>query len=331
MKVIMSARSIGFLGVVAMLLVFAPWMCAQNAGRAMNYNTHEGKYESGGFGAGLILGFPLSGSIFRGGLVTPADGIPVLANQGAKLDRSDSAYGIGFDFQFGSNNDTIGTNVGLDLISHSVEATDANGLLVTSFAETAVFLSFDFIINFYKSEFLEPDGRRTRDNFNLSLIVGPKIGMLTGDLADVGGLASFGLEFGLAADFPVHKDFFQVAPSLWFEFNYHMSADAESTVFNSTDTGLLAGGTGNNDGVLVRQHTIIPSWALNLGSDFIFTPLFVGQEGALINNWRFVGGLYFTVPFTFNAFAASAPGDPLYTEGDGAAFATIVFSASYFW
>lgn len=319
-----------FVAVALLAGVFCPALFAHRTSQAMNYNTHQGKFATGGFGIDLFMAMPLQGELYRGKLVSTANGTFIGNNGLNSIDRGEFTKGIGFDLQFGSNNDIVGTDVGLDIISYSV---DSNG--VNLFSATDFNLGFNFVINFYKSEFIEADGRRTRDDFNLSLLTGLQMHMLMGDLEDINGFAAAGMELGLAADFPVYKDLFQIAPAMWIEMNYHMSEDVQVDIFDLTRSNRTGPIDPTNpltfDGVVVRQHTLIPSFLFNLGTDFVLTPLFVGKQGNLINKWRFNVGIYFNVPFAFNAFAADGPGAPLKTDNDGQTYATFTFGAAYFW
>ncbi len=303
-------------------------LVAQSNSPVMNVNTHGGKYKNGGVGVGLFMGLMNEGSLYRGEIYNDAGSFGIGngdAVDGKELDRSDSVQGISFDFQFGSNEETIGTDLGLDITSYSVESSG-----VKLFSANVVTFGADFLINFYKSEFLEIDGRRTRDGYGMSLIIGPKLKMLMGDLEDINGLASYGLDLGFAFDIPVHEDILQISPATWVEVNYHTTEDFQADLFVATDSGTPTG-TLNFDGVVVRSHTLIPSFAWNLGLDAVLTPLFVGRQGNLINNWRFNLGLFATLPITFNAFAADLPGDPLKTDRDGSMYVTASFGVAYFW
>ena len=319
---------------IALLALFvvagATPLFGQRAAQVMNYNAHEGKYETGGFGVGLMLGSMLSGDMFRAELITDVGGGGRLGD-GAAISRTETVAGLSLAYQMGTDSDTVGTDLSLDFISHNVELTEAGTFGTISSVATVAFLGFDWVINFYKSEYIERDGRRTRDGFNFSLLIGPKLGFFFGDFSDLNGMSLLGIDLGLALDIPLKDDVIQLNPAMWFEMNYHFSDQVDVGTHDSTDTGLAAGQGRSLDGVLVRTHNFVPPSVLNIGSDLVFTPLFVGERGNLVNAWRFNLGLYLTLPLAFNAFAADLPGDPLYTDKVRPTYVAFSFGASYFW
>ncbi|MCA8938655.1 MAG: hypothetical protein KDB07_02510 [Planctomycetes bacterium] len=304
---------------------------AQRSGNVLSLNNHGNKYESGGLGVRLSTGLAIGGDIYSGAIVNTSDG-PIIGN-GIAHERTESATGIGFDWQFGHNgaDSKSGTNISLDMTTYSVDGQDNAGVNRFLFDATVFRLGFDFIINFYQSENVGADGRRERENFGLSMFFGPKVSWFAGDLEDLNGLASIGMDIGFIAEYPLSNEW-QITPSAWFEVNYHMSGDAERSIFNATDTG-LNGPTQSAalDGIVVRTHSVVPPYVLNFGGDIAWTPAFIGQDGNIINNWRFTLGAYLNLPLELETFAADAPGDPLRSDGDGSTYLTIALGASYLW
>lgn len=302
---------------------------AQRSGNILSLNNHGDKYESGGIGVRLSTGLAIGGDIYSGAIVQTSDG-PIIGN-GTPHSRTESATGIGFDWQFGheSKDSKSGTNISLDMTSYSVDSEDAQGRAVFLYDATVFRLGFDFIIEFYESERKGAD-RRERDNWGMSLFFGPHISWFSGDLDDLNGLATIGIDVGLSLEFPISNEW-QIAPSAWFELNYHMSGDAQRTIFNDTDTGLQAGTGAELDGLVVRTHTVVAPINFNLGGDLAWTPSFIGRDGEIISNWRFTAGLFLNLPLEIDLFAADAPGDPLKNDGDGGTYVTLAFGASYLW
>jgi|GEM_PF-5811620 len=305
------------------LVILGSYSLEAKTSRIMNLNVpEEGTAEGTGFGIGLYVPIGLEGNVYRGRVYSTSNG-DFLGN-GRALDRSDSAFGINMDYQFGSDTDMVATDFGLDVTSYSVET---NGFSL--FSAATIQLNWNMNINFLKSEEIESDGIRRHNDWALSMIVGPSLGILMGDLSDLNGVRTIGLNVGVGFDIPMYEDLVQVAPSAWFEVNYHLGDEVQADIFDETrsdrtDPTAL-------DGVVIRSHTLIPPYAFNLGADWVFTPLLQGRSGKLINNWRFSVGTYLTFPFSFNSIAADRPGDGLITDKDGMMYFTLSFQAAYFW
>lgn len=291
--------------------------------RVMNLNIpEEGTAQGEGFGFGLFLPFGIDGNVYRGRVYSTSTG-DYLGN-GRSLDRTDSAFGFNFDYQFGSDTDMVGTDLGLDITSYSVETNGFN-----LFSAATIKLNANLIVNFLKSEEIESDGIRRRDQFGFSFFIGPSLGLLIGDLEDLNGFRTIGLNVGVGLDIPMYEDLVQVAPSAWFDVNYHLGDEVQADLFQSTRSDQTDPTA--VDGVVVRSHTLIPPYSFNLGADWIFTPLLQGRDGELFNNWRFSVGTYLTFPFAFNSIAADKPGDGLITDKDGMTYFTLSVQAAYFW
>lgn len=304
-------------------------LLAQRSGNILSLNTHGDKYESGGFGLRLSSSLKAGGDVYSGRIVQTVDG-PIIGN-GKAHERTESVYGLGLDWQFGTDSNKLSANVSFDLSSYSVDGTDNAGVSRFLFDATVFRLGVDFVLNFYRSEEVEGNGRRERHGTGMAMFFGPNVSFFTGDLVDLNGLATIGLNLGVAFDYALNDEW-QIAPSAWIEMNYHMSGDAERAIFNATDTG-LNGPTQSAalDGIVIRTHSVLPPFIFNIGGDLAWTPAFVDEEGNIQNSWRFTAGAYFNAPFGFNTFAAEVPGDPLESDGDGSTYLTIVFGASYLW
>lgn len=305
------------------LVAFGSYGLEAKNNQVMNINVaEEGTAAGKGFGFGLFIPFGIDGSVYRGRVYSTSNG-DFLGN-GRELDRTDSAFGFNLDYQFGSDSDMVGTDLGLDVTSYSVETNGFN-----LFSASTIELSATMSVNFLKSEEIESDGIRRRDEFGFSMLIGPTAHLLVGDLEDLNGIRTVGLNIGVAFDIPMHDDIVQVAPAAFFEVNYHLSDEVQADIFDETrsdrtDPTAL-------DGVVIRSHTLIPPYAFNLGADWVFTPLLEGRSGELYNNWRFSVGTYLTIPFAFNSIAADRPGAPLITDKDGMSYFTLSFQAAYFW
>lgn len=302
---------------------------AQRSGNILSLNTHGGKYESGGFGMRLSTAMQLGGDIYSGRIVQTGSG-PIIGN-GIAHERTDSVFGVGFDWQTGTDSDTLSANFSLDLNSYTVDGIDNAGRSRFLFDATVFRFGVDFILNFYKSEEVEGNGRRERHGTGMSVFFGPNLSFLTGDLVDLNGFATIGMNVGVAFDYALNDEF-QIAPSAWLEMNYHMSGDAQRDIFNATDTG-LTGPTQSAalDGLVVRTHTLVPPFIFNIGGDIAWTPAFVDEDNNIQNSWRFTLGAFFNAPFGFNTFAAEVPGDPLESDGDGSTYLTISLGVAYLW
>jgi hypothetical protein len=339
----------------AVTCVFAATVEAQRFPQVLNMHTHGGKYSTGGVGLTLGGGSALSsdltwetqGSDFIGGDLE-AIYIPV---QRQAISRF--TFGLGMDLQIGSNSDLIGTDFALRLYNVSLSTTATGEGFVTEIDESAtlIYAGFNFTLNFYKSEFIEADGRRTRQDWGLAMIFGPKASLMMGDFADLNGLSSFGLDVGVMADFPIPignaEDLLTISPYLWFEMNYRLNVDNGITAPANSDTpgqDLLNGNfdvgffnrsqivADRNDdaGLAVRRHNFIPAYAINLGADANLTPIFLSRTGGTINNWQFKGSLVITVPLDLGFFASDHSGDALASDGEYPIHFTISFGASYF-
>ncbi|MCA8914087.1 MAG: hypothetical protein KDB90_01645 [Planctomycetes bacterium] len=355
-------RRIGLtLFLLAAVTVLASTVEAQRFPQVMNMNTHEGKYSTGGFGIGLGYGGALASSFRREGISSRNVGgsLEAVFKKRNAQNMTRNIFGADIDFQIGSDNNVIGTDIGIEIYSMSIgtgATLDVDNDAFESINEsvTLMYAGFDFTINLYDSEFIETDGRRTRDNWGLAIIVGPKIGMLFGDFSDINGLASIGLDFGLMADFPIGipgaEDLLSISPFMFFEANYHLDVDGsqidpnpasptfgQDVINDNFDLGFYqrsqdVNGDGVNDfiGIAVRRHNFIPSYQLNIGTDINLTPIFVSRSGSLINNWRFHMSLVASMPLRLNFFAADYNGAALWSQGEIPVTWTISFGAAYF-
>jgi hypothetical protein len=365
-----------FLLMAAVVGVFASATYAQRFPQILNLNTHEGKYDVGGVGLQIGGGYGLNlgqGELHREGPGTKViDGTleAAFTRRFAQTHRR-IVFGAKLDFQIGSDNDVIGTCFNLEFYQFNISTASAvesgtSGIVIdpgtdpvyTGASESAsvVYFGFDFIINFYKSEYLETDGRRTRDNWGLAMIVGPKVSMMMGDFSDLNGISSFGLDIGLVADVPIHlsgaEDLLSLSPFMLFEANYRLGVDTglvdenpASATFgaevlnDSFDLGfygesqedLDANGLPDYDGIAIRRHNFIPAWQLSLGTTVNLTPIFISRSGGLINNWRFWGSLTLSVPLNLGLFASAYPGDAMWGADElPTVTVTLSVGASYF-
>jgi hypothetical protein len=335
----------------AVTCVFAATVEAQRFPQLLKMHTHGGQYSTGGFGLTVGGGSALSSDLTWEARGTDTVGgdpqavyIPV---QRQAISRF--TFGLGLDLQIGSNTDLIGTDFGLRLYNVSVSTTAAGEGFFSDIDESATLLyaGFNFTLNFYKSEFLEADDRRTRQDWGLAMVFGPKVTWMAGDFSDLNGLSSFGLDIGLMADFPIPisgaEDLLTISPYLWFEMNYRLAVGNgidNSTTSESGDEAINANfdvGFFNrtstvrddNSGLAVRRHNFIPAYAINLGTDVNLTPIFMSRSGGTIHNWQFKGSLIITVPLDLQFFAADHSGDALASDGEYPVHFTISFGASY--
>jgi hypothetical protein len=356
-------RRIGLtLFLLTVVVVLASTVEAQRFPQVMNMNTHEGKYSTGGFGIGIGMGGAFGSSFRREGLTSRnIDGnLEAVFKKRNAQNMTRTIFGADIDFQIGSDNSVIGTDFGIEIYSMSIgtNATldnDNDAFEGISEGVTLMYGGFDFTINFFQSEFIETDGRRTRDNFGLAMIVGPKVGMMFGDFSDLNGLASIGLDIGLQADIPLPisgaEDLLSISPFLFFEANYRLDIDGgvvdanpssstpgQDVINDNFDLGFYQrtqdvdgdGLVDFADGIAVRRHNFIPAYQLNLGTDINLTPIFISRSGSLINNWRFHMSLVASMPITLKFFAASYDGAPLASAGEIPITWTISFGAAYF-
>ncbi|MCK6439937.1 MAG: hypothetical protein L6Q71_07020, partial [Planctomycetes bacterium] len=177
------------------LLTGSPIVSAQRSAQALNYNVREGKHDVGGFGAGFLLGAMVAGDMYRAQVVSDIGGGGRLGD-GTPLTRNETVAGISFEYQMGTDSDIAGTNLALDLVSHAVEITDPDPTGFGTISKTATIakFGFDWVFNFYKSEFVERDGRRSRSNFNLSMLLGIDLGFFLGDFDSLNGLSTVGFD-----------------------------------------------------------------------------------------------------------------------------------------
>lgn len=355
-------RRIGLtLFLMSAVVILASTLEAQRFPQVMNMNTHEGKYSTGGFGIGLGYAETGGSSFRREGLgVKTVDGaLEAVFKKRNAQNMTRSIFGADIDFQIGSDNSVIGTDFGLEIYSMMIGTgatldVDNDAYEAINENVTLMYAGFDFTINFYDSEFIETDGRRTRDNWGLSMIVGPKVGLLFGSFSDLNGLASIGLDIGLMADFPIGipgaEDLLSISPFLFFEANYRMDIDGalidpnpasptfgQDVLNDNFDIGFYqasqdVNGDGVNDfdGIAVRRHNFIPAYQVNLGYTVNLTPIFVSRSGSLINNWRFSASSTLSLPLRLNFFAANYNGAPLWSQGEVPFAITTTISVSYF-
>ncbi len=342
--------------------VVAPSLYSQRFPQLMNMNTHEGKYSTGGFGIGLGMA-AAGGAAFRrerAGVQNVGGGLEAVFKRRNSQNQTRSIFGLDIDFQIGSDNSVIGTDFGLEIYSMNIGTTadrsvDNDAFETINEAVTLMYGGFDFTINLWSSEFIETDGRRTRENFGFALILGPKVGLLFGDFSDLNGLASIGMDFGVMADIPIPiskaEDLLSISPFLFFEANYRMGVDgalvdanAASPTFGqdvlndnfdigfyNRTTDVDGNGTPDFDGIAFRRHNLIPAFQTNIGFDFNITPIFVGRTGNIINNWRFRFSAIMSLPMSVKLFAADYNGAPLFSaHDDNPITLTFVFGATYF-
>ncbi|MEZ5990766.1 MAG: hypothetical protein R3E76_00230 [Planctomycetota bacterium] len=343
------------------LIVLASAAEAQRFPQVMNMNTHEGKYSTGGFGVGLGVGGAFGSSFRREGLGSKnVDGnLEAVFKKRNAQNMTRTIFGADIDFQIGSDNSVIGTDFGIEIYSMSIGTTatfdnDNDALESISEGVTLMYAGFDFTINFYQSEFIETDGRRTRENWGLAMIVGPKVGLMFGDFSDLNGLASIGLDIGLMADIPISisgaEDLLSISPFAFFEANYRLDIDGavvdtnpasptfgNDVINDNFDLGFYGrtqdvngDGTPDFDGIAVRRHNFIPAYQMNIGTTINLTPIFVSRSGGLINNWRFSMTVVASAPMQLNFFAAGYNGAPLASQGEIPITWTISFGAAYF-
>lgn len=342
------------------MVVLASAVEAQRFPQVMNMNTHEGKYSTGGFGFSVGVGGAFGSSFRRESLTAKnVDGtLEAVFKKRNAQSMTRTIFGADIDFQIGSDNSVIGTDFGIEIYSMSIgtNATldnDNDAYEGISEGVTLMYAGFDFTINFYQSEFIETDGRRTRDNWGLSMIIGPKVGLMFGDFSDLNGLASIGLDIGLMADFPIPisgaEDLLSIAPFLFFEANYRLDIDGavvdatpgptlgRDVINDNFDLGFYertsdvnGDGLPDFDGIAVRRNNFIPAYQLNIGTDINLTPIFISRSGSLINNWRFHMSLVASMPVALNFFAAGYNGAQLESAGEIPITWTISFGAAYF-
>ncbi|MBZ0136658.1 MAG: hypothetical protein K8I27_09825 [Planctomycetes bacterium] len=349
--------------VLSAVVLCAGALEAQRFPQIMNMNTHEGKYATGGFGVGLGFGGGMANSIRRESLGTKSIGGEMEAvfkkRNAQSLTRT--IFGADIDFQIGSDNSVIGTDFGIEIYSMALgtNATlDEDNDAYESISENAtlIYAGFDFTINFFDSEFIETDGRRTRENWGLSLIVGPKVGLLFGGFSDLNGLASIGLDIGLMFDFPIGipgaEDLLSISPYAFLEANYRFDIDGalvdntagsptngQDVLNDNFDIGFFeetqdvnGDGTADfpNQGLAVRRHNFIPAYQFNLGTSINLTPIFVSRSGGLINNWRFHMSFGFSVPIRVGFLFSDFNGAQMHSQDEVPWTWNIVLGASYF-
>lgn len=314
---------------VACALGAAMPIFAQGTPQIQNVNTHGDKYGSGAFGASLFFAFDMESSFYRARRVQTS-GSSAEFGEGAEVERSDNVAGLSLDWQFGSNSEMMGTNVGLKIATISANSRATNGSEVKIFDETVATLGFDFVLNFYKSEQVEADGRRRREGVGVAAFFGPSLNFMFGDLDDIRQLAALGFDAGVMLDIPLVGDDLQLVPSAWLDVNFHRNGAVDTEIFVKTDRSADPSNP-NNDGIVVRSKTVLPPFIWNIGADLVYTPLFRGEDGSPINNWRFKAGVYYSQPFVFNGFQADKPSDPLNAENRGVTYVNVVLGISYVW
>jgi hypothetical protein len=343
-----------YLCLFAVAGVFAASVEAQRFPQVLNMHTYEGKYSSGGFGMSLGVGGTAPSELRREGASTQEiDGSAVFRRRQAQS-ISRFIFGAAIDFQIGADNDVIGTDFGLRIFNMQIGSNDSSRTAFEDINEsvTLLYAGFNFTINFYKSEFIESDGRRTRQDWGLAMLVGPKVSYMMGDFEDLNGLSSIGFDIGVMADFPIPipgaEDLLTISPYMWLEANYRLNVDAGFV--NDTDPSSPTFGrefindtfdrgfyertaqdpTPDLDGIAVRRHNFIPAYAVNIGADANLTPIFISRSGGLINNWRFHGSLILTVPLQLELFASEYVGDNMWSGDAYPMHFTISFGAAYF-
>ncbi len=365
-----------FLLMAALVGSFAAIAHAQRFPQILNLNTREGKYDVGGVGLQIGGGYGLNmgaGELHREGIgskVIDGNLEAIFKRRFAQTHRR-IVFGAKLDFQIGSDNNVVGTNFYLEFQQFSINTSGASesgvsGIVIdpgtnpvfTGAAESAsvAYFGFDLIINFLRSEFVETDGRRTRDHWGLALTVGPRLSMMMGDFSDLNGLSSIGANVGLIADLPIPlsgaEDLLSLSPYFVFEGNYRLEVDTgqvddvtgsptlgQEVINDSFDVGFYGksqedldlNNVADYDGIAIRRHNFIPAWQLTLGTTVNLTPIFIGRSGKLVNNWRFWGSLNISVPLALGIFASQYPGDAMWGQ-DEMPFLTVTLSvgASYF-
>lgn len=353
--------------------VFAASSYAQRLPQVLNMNTHEGKFAVGGVGLQIGFGTGIGGEIHREGPSTKIVDGALESVFRRRFSQSVSRFvaAAKLDFQIGSDNDVIGTDFGIELYNFSLSTSSASEVgennitrpagtdpvfLGMSHSATMIYFGFDFTINFYKSEFIETDGRRTRNNWGLALLVGPKAGMLMGDFSDLNGFATAGLDLGLMADFPIPipgaEDLLSVSPYALFEVNYRFAVDTalvdsnpasptfgQDVLNDNFDLGFYSesqedqnnDGLPDYDGIAIRRHNFIPAYQFTLGTTVNLTPIFISRSGGLINNWRFWISLNASFPLGLNFIMANYVGDSLWGTDELPQMSfTMSFGAAYF-
>lgn len=338
----MSRTWLSSMVLAALVVAAGTALEAQRTSRVIDTNTYGDKFSTGGFGVAVWTALQIDGDLYRGTPVpTDTPGVSALG-RGVDVKRDEGVTGIGLNWQFGSSSEVMGVNAFLHINNYTIDTvaptsavTGLPGAGVTSFSSTVSKFGFNIIWNPIKSlerstiDRGEPlfDASKT-ERFGFSAFFGPNLSFLSGDLNDLNGVAALGFDFGVLFDIPLgDANEFNLAPSFWFETNYHFSGDAQRSIFNSTETRPT--GVGQNNGVVVRSHTLVPSFAWNLGADFVWRPRFGDNQEN--NHWRFAAGAYLNVPFAFNNFFAEDPGDAYKTDGDGSTYLTIALSFAYVW
>ncbi|MDC1143122.1 hypothetical protein OAU50_08520 [Planctomycetota bacterium] len=351
------------LSLMATVSLFAAFVEAQRFPTVMNMNTHEGKYSTGGIGL-TVGGGGSGGSSFRReelGTKVIDGALESVFKKRDSQNRTTQLFGAAIDFQVGSDNDTVGTNFFLEIYNFGLGTSATNDIDNDAFeavnhSATVMYFGADFIINFWKSEFIETDGRRTRENFGLGLLVGADAGMMFGDFTDLNGFASIGLNIGIVADVPIPipgaEDLIQISPYMVLEANYRMNVDGgvidntggsptigQEVLNDNFDTGFYtttqaeaaARGVAVG-GIAVRRHNFIPAYQLAIGFDANITPIFIGRSGNIINNWRFNLSMSFSSPVKADFFAANYVGDSLWTSTEEIPMMVMIsVGAAYFW
>jgi len=338
----MSRTWLSSMVLAALVVAAGTALEAQRTSRVIDTNTYGDKFSTGGFGVAVWTALQIDGDLYRGTPVpTDTPGVSALG-RGVDVKRDEGVTGIGLNWQFGSSSEVMGVNAFIHINNYTIDTvaptsavTGLPGAGVTSFSSTVSKFGFNIIWNPIKSlerstiDRGDPlfDASKT-ERFGFSAFFGPNLSFLSGDLNDLNGVAALGFDFGVLFDIPLgDANEFNLAPSFWFETNYHFSGDAQRSIFNSTETRPT--GVGQNNGVVVRSHTLVPSFAWNLGADFVWRPRFGDNQEN--NHWRFAAGAYLNVPFAFNNFFAEDPGDAYKTDGDGSTYLTIALSFAYVW
>lgn len=348
------------LTLVAFAAVLASTVEAQRWSQVRNMNTHEGKYSTGGFGFSAGVGGAGGASFRREALSTSTvdGGLEAVFKKRQAQNQTRLIFGADIDFQIGSDNSVIGTDFGIEIYNFSLGTTatrsfDNDAFENISKSATLIYVGFDFTINLYESEFIETDGRRTREKWGMSLIFGPKVGLLFGDFSDINGFASIGLDIGLMFDFPIPvsgaEDLLSISPFAFLEANYRNDVDGglidgnpasdtvgQEVLNDNFDLGFygetdLDGNPDTGDGIAVRRHAFIPAYQFNIGFDFNITPIFVSRSGGLINNWRFNFSVVGSAPLQVDFLFANYNGDSLQSSDEIPYTFTVSFGASYFW
>jgi hypothetical protein len=351
---------------------FSALLDAQRLPFVLNPNTHEGKFAHTGIGLQIGFGLPLIGAeLHREAPRT--SGSDAAFRRVFSQTQSRFAFGLRADLQLGSDNDLLATLFGLEVTSISIgtasstattyqedyfpAAFDPEDAVALDISESAMLLSAGvrFLFNFRKSEFIEADGRRTRDDWGLSLVVGPKVTLLTGSFEGINGLAGIGGDIGVVGDIPIKltgkEDLFSVSPYFLLEINLRPGIDGgqvddnpESPTFGGlyvndnfdfpfwdrTGEDLDGDGLPDIHGIAIRRQDFVPAAQITLGATANLTPAFVSRTGVLSNSWRFTGGLGFSIPFGL-PFGSSYPGDTFWQADEIPLHMVISFGASYFW